>query len=220
MKRLIILLLMLYIILSISIPLHISINNSNEQSKEVTLNIAKSISENVYEVNKISEVQQDPYEKAIAQMRSDMDKIENIENNKKLWFISYKSIIEKYDGLIDPPETIYDYFTEEEINLICRVVETETHQCDFDSKVNVANVVFNRLEHEAFDDTVFEVVTSDNQFAYWRKKISDDTLLAVEYAFMFEDTTNGALYFHSNKKKETFCGKKYIFSDNAVHHFY
>ena len=45
-------------------------------------------------------------------MRNDMDKIKNIENNKKLWFISYKSIIEKYDGLIDPPETIYDYYTE------------------------------------------------------------------------------------------------------------
>lgn len=220
MKRLISLLLILYIELSILMPFYTFINNSNEQSKEVTINQVNS-SENTYKNTKeIKVVIQDPYEKAISQMRSDMGKIENIKNNNKLWFISYKGIVSKYDNLIDPPETIYDYFTDEEINLICRVVETETYQCDFDSKVNVANVIFNRLEHEAFDSTVIEIVTNNNQFAYWRKNISDDTLLAVEYAFMFEDTTSGALYFHSNKKKETFCGKEYIFSDKAVHHFY
>ena len=41
------------------------------------------------------------------------------------------------------------------------------------------------------------------------------------YAYEIEDTTNGALYFNSfEEPPEIFNKAKYIFSDNAVHHFY
>ena len=111
-------------------------------------------------------------------------------------------------------------FTEDEVRLICRVVETETYQCDFDSKVNVANVVLNRIESGEFGETVEDVITADNQFAYGRKSITEDTILAVEYAFMMEDTTQGALFFHSNRKTDKFCGNDFIFQDEAGHNFY
>lgn len=147
------------------------------------------------------------------------EEIGSIED-KEEWFIAYKGLIDEYSEWVDPPESIYDYYTEEEILLIQRVVETETFECDFESRVNVACVVLNRVVHENFPDNITEVITSENQFAYGRTEITEETILAVEYAFMIEDTTQGALYFHSNPKTETFNGAEYIFSDNATHHFY
>lgn len=215
MNRLVALLILLFMIASVIIPI-ININSSNQIENEVietTSNITyKLIIEEVIE-------EPDPYEIAIQSMQLKLLEIESIED-KMEWFLAYKAIIQEYDGIIDAPETIYDYCTDEEINLICRVVETETYQCEFNSKVNVANVVFNRLEHGEFGETIEEVVTSKNQFAYARKNISEDTILAVEYAFMMEDTTNGALFFHSNKKTSTFCGNEFIFQDEAGHNFY
>lgn len=148
-----------------------------------------------------------------------LEELQSIEDEQER-FIAYKELYEEYLEWCDFPETIYDCYSEEEILLIQRVVETETYQCDFNSKVNVAQVIFNRLMSGQFGDSVSDVVTSENQFAYGRTEISESTILAVEYAFLNDDTTQGALYFHSNPKTETFNGAKYIFSDNAVHHFY
>lgn len=161
----------------------------------------------------------DPIEVALQEVEKRMSEIESIED-KMEWFIAYKEIINDYYGVLDPPETIYDYFTEDEIRLICRVVETETYDQDFMSKVNVANVVLNRYYSDEFGETITEIVTSPYQFAYGRKNITEDTIWAVMYAFEIEDTTDGALFFHSNAKTETFNGADYIFTDSCGHNFY
>ena len=215
MKRFISMLILLFMMVSLVIP----ISNINNQHKNDVVEPVL-LSDITYELV-IEEVveEPDPYEIAIQEMQKEMKEIESIED-KKEWFLAYKDIVFKYIEWIDPPETIFDYYTEDEVMLICRVVETETYQCDFDSKVNVANVVLNRIESGEFGETVEDVITADNQFTYGRKSITEDTILAVMFAFEFEDTTNGATYFHSNEKTDTFCGKNYIFSDDAVHHFY
>ena len=215
-KRLLSLLILLFMVISLITPF---LGNSNEEvSHQVTESIL--VSNITYKAEqKITLSEIDLYELAIQKMEEKMSEIDSIEDNKE-WFVAYKSIISEYSKWIDPPETIYDYFTEYEIDLICRVVETETYQCDFDSKVNVANVLLNRLESGDFGKTIHEIVTSKNQFAYGRQHITEDTLLAVEYAFQIGDTTNGALFFHSNAPTDTFCGREYIFSDDAIHHFY
>lgn len=153
------------------------------------------------------------------EFESRLNNIDNISDNEE-WFIEYKELLSKYAEWIYLPETVFDVFTEDEVNLICRMVETECYGQDFDPKVNVACVAFNRLYSENFGDTITEIITRPKQFAYGRTKISEDTILAVEYAFMFGDTTQGALFFHSMKKTETFNKRKYIFTDNAGHHFY
>ena len=200
----------------------LNINNEVQYEEKVLVEEVEPVllSDVTYEIvfEEVIEVQ-DPYEFAIQKMQEKMEKIDYIEDRKE-WFLAYKDIISEYAEWIDPPETIYDYFTEDEVILICRVVETETYQCDFDSKVNVANVVLNRIESGEFGNTVEEVITTEKQFVYGRNTLTEDTILAVEYAFMMEDTTQGALYFHSNEPKDTFCGRSYIFSDDAVHHFY
>lgn len=163
--------------------------------------------------------QETEYEIAIKTMNHEFEQIKNIDS-KIDWFIEYKDIIDKYSYIIDPPETIYDYFSEDEIYLIQRMVETETYQAKFEAKVNVANVALNRLESGLYGESIKEIITNPNQFAYHRKSISDSTILAVEYAFMFDDTTDGALSFHSNSKTNTFNRQKYIFTDSVGHHFY
>ena len=215
MKKLLSLLILLFMVVSFLLPFSVTKSVKNEEITVVEPTIMSSITYEIEEVVK----EPDIYEIAMQEMQVKMSELDST-TDKKEWFLAYKDIVFKYVEWIDPPETIFDYFTEDEVNLICRVVETETYQCDFDSKVNVANVVLNRFESGRFGDTVEEVVTTESQFAYWRKNITEDTILAVMFSFEIKDTTNGALYFHSNKQTDTFCGREYIFSDDAIHHFY
>lgn len=155
----------------------------------------------------------------VNEFHSKHDEIKKIID-KKEYFLAYKDLVFKYIKWIDPPQTVFDVFTEEEVRLICRMVETECYQQDFDSKVNVACVAFNRFNSGKFGDTIKEVITRPNQFAYGRTILAEDTILAVQYAFEVGDTTQGALFFHSMKKTETFSGRTWIFTDNAGHNFY
>ena len=158
---------------------------------------------------------------AIEEMNQKMDDIESVED-KKEWFIAYKSIIDEYSYIIDSPETIYDCFSEEELDLLFHVVQAEIgDECySFDQKVNVASVIFNRLDHERFPDTLSEILTPD-QFQpisngrYKTIEVSEDTILACEYVFAIEDTTDGCLFFDSNNT----LNYQFVFNDNA-HNFY
>ena len=165
-------------------------------------------------------IEPDPTELIIQEAQGKIYDISVIED-KEQWFIAYKKIIEEYKDVIDPPLTIYDYFTEEEIYLIQRVVETECYDQDFMSKCNAASVVMNRIEIGGeFGDTIEEVITKENQFAYWRKDITESTILAVEYAFQIEDTTGGCIAFRSDEKPDEWYGWEYAFTDSVGHNFY
>lgn len=158
-------------------------------------------------------------EMTIAQMNEEMVAIESI-TDKQEWFIAYREIVNKYSYILDPSETIYDYYTDEEIYIMQRVVETECYDQDFMSKANVASVLLNRIYSGEFGNTVEEVIVRPNQFVYGRKNITESTKSALEYAFEIEDTTNGALYFHSGEKRDKFNGASYIFQDSSGHCFY
>lgn len=158
---------------------------------------------------------------AIEEMNYEMTEIETI-TDKKEWFIAYKNIIDEYSYILDPPETIYDYFTEEELCLLFHVVQAEIgDECySFEQKANVASVVFNRLYHEKFPDALSEILVYD-QFSpisngrYKEVEVSEDTILACEYAFEIEDTTDGCLFFDSNNT----LNYQFVFDDGA-HNFY
>ena len=221
MKRILSLLVLVYMAsLFVIIPVFVS-KNTIDNIEDNTGKVARIVDDYYIEETETENVETlpDKYEAAINEMQEKIKNIEEIQD-KKEWFISYKKIINDYIDTIDPPETIYDYYSEEDIKLICQVVETEAYQSDFDAKINIACVVLNRIEDENFGNTAKDVITSENQFAYGRKNISEDTVLAIEYAFMIEDTTNGALFFHSNEPKDTFCGRELKFSDSAGHNFY
>lgn len=144
------------------------------------------------------------------------------------WFTEYKQIIYKYGEYIDEPTTLYDNFTQEEITLLFQIVEAEVTGDDhFHSKVNVASVIFNRLNNERFSDNLTDILTQEYQFSsyhdgrYGRVVITNTTILACEYAFTFGDSTSGALYFDScNGKSWASKNRTYIFTDDVGHDFY
>lgn len=159
-------------------------------------------------------------DKAIEEMNQKMMEIESI-TDKKEWFVAYKNIVDEYSYIIDPPETIYDCFTEEELDLLFHVVQAEIgDEYSFESKVNVANVIFNRFYHERFPNTLSDILVCD-QFSpiadgrYREVEVTEDTILACEYAFMLEDTTDGCLFFDSNNT----LNYQFVFNDGA-HNFY
>lgn len=145
--------------------------------------------------------------------------LQNIEDKEKR-FIAYKKLLKEYSQWIDPPESIEDEYSSDEIYLLQRAVETEVHGGSFEAKVNVACVILNRVSSRKFPDNLTDVITFANQFAYKRTRITEETQLAVECAFMMQDVTNGALYFHSNPKTDYFNGAKFIFKDDVGHCFY
>lgn len=161
----------------------------------------------------------DFYQRVENEYRNKLSELESSQD-KMQWFIEYKDLIQKYSFVLDAPETIYDYYTDDEICMMQRIVETEGFQAPFAAKVNIASVILNRLNNDAFEGTPIEIMTAANQFVYGRTLISDETILALEYAFEIEDPTNGCIAFHSNNKTNTFNGWDYVFTDTVGHNYY
>lgn len=111
-------------------------------------------------------------------------------------------------GLVEP-NLAYD-LTEEELEVLLRIVEAEAGSEDEDGKLLVANVVLNRVESDKFPSTVTDVVFQrDNgvtQFSpvssgrFYSVKISEETVAAVGRALKGENISQGALYFASRKR--------------------
>lgn len=103
-------------------------------------------------------------------------------------------------------------FSDEELEVLLRIVEAEAGGEDEDGRLLVANVVLNRVNSDIFPDTVSEVVFQKEgtvaQFSpaysgkYQRVKISDVTISAVGRALMGEDISQGALYFVARKRAD------------------
>lgn len=188
------------------------------------------IKEQLQTVSK-NELELETLKAEVAQLRLTEENIKSFEfdlemqalekiRDKEEWFIEYKRITDTYRDYIDPPETIYDVYSQEEITWLCRMIESETTGCPFECRVHVADVAFNRIEAEEWPDTLLNVITQSGQFSTKATNITETTRLAAEYAFLFPGSARGALSFHSNAKSDTFNGYGYIFSDTAVHHFY
>lgn len=96
--------------------------------------------------------------------------------------------------------------SDEEYEILCRIVEAEAGDQDVYGRILVANVILNRTKFWEFPDTVKEVVFQVNsngavQFApisdgsFYRVEISDTTKKAVDSALSGDDYSDGALYF-------------------------
>ncbi len=202
-------------------------NLDNNLTAGITTNIStilkKSMSQDIADI--VSKKQLDMIKEANLKINA-LDR-SNIEE----WFKNYKAIQEEYSDWIDKDETIYDYFNQDELELLFRIVETEVRGDEnFDEKVNVASVIFNRIGHEDFPMTLTDILTQripSPQFssyisgAYKNVEVADTTILACEYAFQIGDTTNGALYFDStNGHSWADRNREYIFTDAVGHSFY
>lgn len=150
--------------------------------------------------------------------RKELDELNDSETDLEQWYKEYKDMISSYE---DKPETIYDVFSNEEIDLLFRVVQAEIgDQYSFEQKSHVASVIFNRVDHEQFGNSLKEVLIP-SQFStisngsYKRVEVSEKTILACEFAYEIMDTTNGCLFFDSNSALHY----SFVFNDGA-HNFY
>lgn len=172
------------------------------------------------------ESEEDIREKIISEAQQKLESLDSLDTME--WFKGYKELQVEYSEWIDIDETIYDVFTEEELELLFRIVEAEvTSERHFDSKANVASVIFNRLESENFPNDLVSILTQKSQFAtysnnrYKKIIVSEATILACEYAWIFGDTTYGALFFDSCNFN-SWAGRNltHIFRDDVNHDFY
>lgn len=91
--------------------------------------------------------------------------------------------------------------TEEDYEVLLKIVEAEASTEDIEGKMLVANVIMNRLEVSFCGDTIVEVVFAEGQFApvtngrFARMVPSEETIEAVERVLNGEDISQGALYF-------------------------
>lgn len=146
------------------------------------------------------------------------DELNNIEDEDlEEWFYEYQILANRFDKDRDTLDCI---FSDEEIQLMWQVIETETYGATFIQKVNVANVLLNRFQSLDFNYMdMIEVITEKNQFTYHRTKITHSTKDALTFAFEVKDTTNGCIGFRSDKKVEGWHGWEYVMYDGA-HWFY
>lgn len=116
-------------------------------------------------------------------------------------------------AVVNPPMTDYDF------NLLCQVVECETHGADRESKAHIVHVIRNRIYRSEWGSSWSSVILEPYQFGR-RADVTQDTINAVNYALSIEDTTYGCIAFHSGGWSATFFGYRYVFTDNVGHKFY
>lgn len=96
--------------------------------------------------------------------------------------------------------------TDDEYQVLLRIVEAEAPDEDLVGKMLVANVVLNRLEIGFGGDTISEVVFAKGQFEpvsngrIFTVTPSETTIEAVERVLDGEDWSQGALYFMARDK--------------------
>lgn len=199
---------------------------NTEQIMETEISIEQNANNIVSSGNEVRQDEIDIVSEKIFEAQQRINALECEDTME--WFKKYKEIQDEYSEWIDPDETIYDYFDEFELDLLFRIVETEVRgENNFDEKVNVANVIFNRIKHEDFPTNLTDILTEYPQFSsytsgdYKSVEITETTILACEYAFQIEDTTNGALWFDSTRGNSwADRNREYIFTDSVGHSFY
>lgn len=207
-NKILIILLLSILIALIFAPIY---TNGDEKVEEITVEI---------------EVEEDTVSEREREMYDEMIRVAYIEDRKE-WFIEYKKLFEKYPEFLAKQESIYDVYSDSELKKLFRTIEAEATGGTFQDKVNVAVTIFNRINHEEFGSTIDEVITSD-QFSplqdgrYYKVAVTEETILACEYAYIFRiiehdalyfDRTNGNSWAHRNREEVEVNG------DNA-HRFY
>lgn len=125
--------------------------------------------------------------------------------------------------------------TEEDKEVLLRIVEAEATCEDVMGRMLVANVIMNRVLCKGFPNSITEVVFQNNgvtyQFSpikdgrYWTVEISEETREAVERVLAGEDYSRGALFFAArsmaNKRAMSWfdTSLKFLFR-HGVHEFF
>lgn len=200
---------------------------------------AKSVSESITlstetitvetDKQKIKNNLKEKEKKRAKELKNKLKKIEELKStDRKKYITKYKKISEEYSDIYDRGETIYDVTTSSEFDLLAGIVQAEIGIGDFNAKCNVASAIINRYNSDAFPDTFKGVVTQREKGMYqfetyangtYKNKVTEDTILAIEYAYEIEDTVYGCTYFHSGRSSWHETDLKFVTKDKW-HKFY
>ena len=100
-------------------------------------------------------------------------------------------------------------FTDEDLDLLSRLVTAEAGGEPVSAQVGVAAVVLNRVKSSTFQNTIRDVIYAPNQFSPvrngWINRPATSTAIeAAKDALYGNDPTNGALYFFDNSASNSF----------------
>ena len=96
-------------------------------------------------------------------------------------------------------------YTDEDYQVLLRIVQAEAGICDPKGKILVADVIINRVLSGKFPDSVKAVVSQPSQFQPVSNgtintvKVTAETIECVDRALAGEDYSNGALYFMNRR---------------------
>ncbi|MEI4791153.1 cell wall hydrolase [Bacillus sp. FJAT-53060] len=95
-------------------------------------------------------------------------------------------------------------YTNEEMDLLSRLVHAEAKGESYEGKKAVASVVLNRVEHGSFPDSVRGVIYQRNAFqpvsnGSINDKADQDSIKAVKQVVKVDDRTTKAIYFYNPK---------------------
>ncbi len=117
--------------------------------------------------------------------------------------------------IVEEPETeeVYAY-SDDEKELIARVVYAEARGERFEGQVAVAQVVINRFESGRFGKTVKKIVFAKHQFAV-SSKYNEKSMQAVETAIEERIHPENMFYFQVSKRKKW---RNFVFYDRIGNH--
>lgn len=96
-------------------------------------------------------------------------------------------------------------YTEEDYQVLLRIVQAEAGICDEKGKILVADVIINRVLSDEFPDSITSVVYAPSQFqpvsngSINSVKVTAETIECVNRALDGEDYSQGALYFMNRR---------------------
>ena len=171
----------------------------------------------------VAEVIEEPEEVEITiedEINQHIAELDTFKEDKQTYLIKYYEVINEYSEYYGTPVVVSDIYTAEEIDLMCRCIMTEIGGGSFDAKVNVAQVILNRINSEKFPNDPTSVITAANQFAYGSKGYDTSILQALEYAYLFgSEEVKDALFFQSMGYMEEWNGRELKWFD-SYHYFY
>ncbi len=118
------------------------------------------------------------------------------------------------DGIAGPQTLLYlglgstnsgGSFTNDEINLLAKVISAEARGESYEGQVAVGAVVLNRVAHPSFPDTLSGVVYQKGAFSCvndsnWYQPVAESAKRAAKDAINGWDPTGGAIYYYNPAK--------------------
>lgn len=122
-------------------------------------------------------------------------------------------------------------YSEEDYQVLLRIVQAEAGICDEKGKILVANVILNRVKSSEFPNTIKKVVYQKSQFQPVSNgtinscKVTRETIDCVNRALSGEDYSQGALYFMNRGASKSrsvrwFDGKLEFLFQHERHEFF